>query len=70
MQTSCFFVLQYLNSITSITRGGDSDFLPFQNLASSEQSSSFSAFLFECVFLVLVTCLNLLVVSLGLHYYY
>ena len=40
MQTSCFFVLQYLNSITSITGGGGSDFLIFQTLASYEQISS------------------------------
>ena len=36
MQTS-FFVLQYLNSITSITRGGGSDFLSSQISARSEQ---------------------------------
>ena len=44
MQTSCFFILQYLNSINSITGGlggSRSDFLSFQNLASSEQISYF-----------------------------
>ena len=40
MQTSCFFVLQYLNSITSLTGGGGSDFLSSQILASSEISFS------------------------------
>ena len=40
MQTSCFLVLQYLNSITSITGGiVGSDFLFSQILASSEQIS-------------------------------
>ena len=39
MQTSCFFVPQYLNSITSITGGGVSDFLFPQILTSSEQTS-------------------------------
>ena len=39
MQTSCFIVLQYLNSITSITGGGGTDFLSSQILASSEQIS-------------------------------
>ena len=42
MQTSCFFVLQYINSITSITGGGRSDFLSFKILTNSEQISSFS----------------------------
>ena len=42
MQTSCFFVLQYLNSVISITGGGVSDFLQSQILARSEQTSSFS----------------------------
>ena len=70
MQTSCFFVLQYLTSIASITGGGGSDFLSFQTLAISEQISSLSSFLFECVFLVLVTHIILLVRSLGLLYYY
>ena len=70
MQTSCFFVLQNLNSITSITGGGSSDFLSSQILASSEQNSSFSSFLFEFVFLVLVTHIILSVVSLGLLYYH
>ena len=37
MQTSCFFVLQNLNSVTSVTGGGGSDFLSFQVLAISEQ---------------------------------
>ena len=46
MQMSCFFVLQYLNSITSITGGGGSDFVSSQTLASSEQIS-FSLFLFR-----------------------
>ena len=45
MQTSCFLVLRYLNSITFVTGGiGGSDFLPLQNLASSEQISSSSVF--------------------------
>ena len=44
MQTSCFFVVQYLYSKTSITGGGSSDFLFSQILASSEQISSFSSF--------------------------
>ena len=70
MQTSYFFVLKYLNSVTStIGGGGVSDFLSSQILASSEQTSSFSNFLFECVFLVLVTHRILLVVSVGLLYY-
>ena len=71
MQTSCFFVLRYLNSITFITGGiGGSDFLSFQILANFEQISSASSFLFEYVFLVLVTYKVLLVVGLGLLYYY
>ena len=70
MQTSCFFALQYLNAKTSFTGGARSDFLSSQTLASSEQISSFSSFIFECVFLVLVTQIILLVVSLGLLYYY
>ena len=43
MQTSCFFILQNLNSITFINGGGGYDFLSFQTLASDEQipSSSF-----------------------------
>ena len=41
MQTSCFFVSQYLNSEISITADGGSDFLYSQILASSEQISSF-----------------------------
>ena len=46
MQTSCFYVLQYLNSVTPITGGGGgSNFLSFQILARSEQISSFSSFL-------------------------
>ena len=39
MQTSCFFVVQYLNPISSITGGGGSESLSFQILASSEQIS-------------------------------
>ena len=39
MQTSCFFVLQYLNSTTSNTGGVGSDFLYSQFLASFEQIS-------------------------------
>ena len=40
MQTSCFFVLQYLNSITFVTAGiGDSDFLSSEFLANFEQIS-------------------------------
>ena len=39
MQTSCSFVLQYLNSITSITGGGGCDFLSSHILACSEQVS-------------------------------
>ena len=40
MQTSCFFALQYLNSITFFTGGiGGSDLLSSQFLASSEQIS-------------------------------
>ena len=58
------------NSYTSITGGGGSDFLSFQTLASSEQTSSFSSFLFGWVFMVLVTHLILILVSLGLLYYY
>ena len=38
-QTSCFFVLQYLNFLTSITGGSGSDFPQSQILASSEQIS-------------------------------
>ena len=38
METSCFFVLQYLLSIIFITGGiGGSDFLSSQFLANSEQ---------------------------------
>ena len=44
MQTSCFFILQYLNFIISITGGGSSDFLSSQILAGSEQNSSFFKF--------------------------
>ena len=74
MQTSCFFVFQFfqnLNSITSITGGGGScsDFLSFQILTSSEQISSFFNF-----FRMRVSgsrhIYSLLVVSLGLLYYY
>ena len=40
MQTSCFFVLQYLNSIPYFTGGGGgSDFLSSHISASSEQIS-------------------------------
>ena len=46
MQTSWFFVLQYLNSTTFITGGGGSDFLYSQILASSEQIPYF-IFLFR-----------------------
>ena len=71
MQTNYFFVLQYLNSLISLIGGGCvSDFLSFQILAGSEQTSSFSNFLFECVFLILVTHMILIVVSLGLLYCY
>ena len=70
MQTRCFFVLQYLNSITSITGASGSDFLSFPILASFKQISSFSSFLFECTFLILVTHIILLVVSLGLLYHF
>ena len=45
MQTSCFFVLQFLNSISSSTDGGGSDFLSSQILASSEQISFSLVFL-------------------------
>ena len=46
MQTSCFFVLRYLNSITFIAGGiGGPDFLSSQILASSQQIS-FSLVLF------------------------
>ena len=44
MQTSCFFILRYLNSMNFISDGlggSCSDFLSLQNLASSEQISSF-----------------------------
>ena len=69
MQTSCFFILQYLNFIISSTGGfGGSDFLSSPTLTSSEQISFF--FSFQCVFQVLVTHKILLVVSLGLLYYY
>ena len=44
MRMSCFFILQYLNSIISITGGGGSDFLSSQVLTSSEQISSFFKF--------------------------
>ena len=50
LQTTCFSVLQYLNSKTSNTGGGGSDFLSFQTLASSEQISSFSSFLSNACF--------------------
>ena len=69
MQTSFFFVLLYLNSKTSITGGCGSDFLSSQISGSFEQISSFSSFLLECAFLVLVTHIILFVVSLGLLYY-
>ena len=46
MQTSCFLVLQYVNSITSSTGGvGGSDFLNSQILSSSEQISFYLGFL-------------------------
>ena len=45
MQTSCLFVLQYLNSITSINCGGGSDFLSCQILANCEQISFSLVFL-------------------------
>ena len=65
MQTSCFFILQYLNFIISVTGDiGGSDFLSSPILTNSEQISSF--FSFECVFQVLVTHKILLVVGLGL----
>ena len=57
MQTSCFFILRYLDSMIFISGGlggSCSDFLSLQILASSEQISFSSVFL-ECVFLVLVT---------------
>ena len=57
MQTSCFFILRYLDSMIFISGGlggSCSDFLSLQNLASSEQIS-FSLVFLECVFLVLVT---------------
>ena len=44
MQTSCFFILRYLDSMIFISGGlggSCSDFLSLQNLASSEQISSF-----------------------------
>ena len=45
MQTSCFFVLQYLNSTTSIAGGiVGSDFLSSQILANSEQIAIFLVF--------------------------
>ena len=44
MQTSCFFIIQYLNSIIFITGGGGSDFLSSPILTSSEQNSSFFKF--------------------------
>ena len=47
MQTSCFFVLQhlhYLTSITSITGDGGSDFQQSQILASCEQISFYLVF--------------------------
>ena len=48
MQTSWFFVLQYLNSTTFIFGVGGSDFLYSQTLAGSEQISYF-IFLFSFV---------------------
>ena len=39
MQTSCSFVLRYLNSKTSSTGGGGCDFLSSHILACSEQIS-------------------------------
>ena len=50
VQTSCFFVLHNLNSISFITDGGGSDFLSSQILASSEQISFFSNFLWNARF--------------------
>ena len=45
MQTSCFFILRYLNSITFVTGGiGGSDILSSQILANSEQVSFFLVF--------------------------
>ena len=44
MQTSCFFIIHYLNSIFYITGGGGSDFLSSPILTSSEQTSSFFNF--------------------------
>ena len=55
LRTSCFFILQYLKIMISITGGVDSDFL--FSWASFEQVSILSEFLllsFECVFLVRV----------------
>ena len=46
MQTSWFFILQYLIT-TFITGGGGSDFLYTQILASAEQISSFYLVLFQ-----------------------
>ena len=69
MQTRCFFVLQYLNSITFITGGIDGfDFLS-QILASSEQHS-FSLFFVRMRVSGSRHSYSLLVVSLGILYYY
>ena len=56
--------------MTSITGGGGSDFLSSQILASSEQISSFSIFLFRMRVSGSRHLYSLLVVSLGLLYYY
>ena len=45
MQTSCYFVLQYPNSMTSVTGGGGADFLFSWILASPEQISFSPVFL-------------------------
>ena len=50
MQTSCFFVLRYLNSLTFITGGGGSDFLSSQIVASYEKILFSLAFFWMRVF--------------------
>ena len=70
MQTSCFFVHQYLISTTSITGGiGGSDFLSSQFSASSGQIS-FSLVFFRMRVSGSRQMYSLLVESLGILFHY
>ena len=70
MQSSCFFVLQYLKSITSITGGiVGSDFLLSQSFSKPEQIS-FSLVFFRMRVPGSRHIDSLLVQSLGILFYY